>query len=62
MTTEYEIALAKANYASKIYNAIAADYRARKIGDAEYLAGRALHEAAKKEFDEAFAKEAGWTE
>lgn len=58
--TEYEAALAKANEASRKFRQIQSDYRSRKIGDAEFLAGRAEHEAAKSEFDIAYAKAAGW--
>ena len=54
MTKAYEDALAASAAAHAIFASITADYRAMKIGDAEYLAGRADHEAAKAAFDIAY--------
>lgn len=53
--TEYENALAAANAASATFAKVAADYRAMKIGDAEFLAARAVYDAANAAFDVAFA-------
>lgn len=49
----YNAALERANAASREYQAIVAKYRSREIGDEEFLAAQAKHEAAKKEFDAA---------
>ena len=43
--------------ASRKYSKAAADYRARKTNDAEFLAARAENKAAQLAFDNAFAKE-----
>jgi hypothetical protein len=51
----YDAALVKSLAASKVFRAVQADYRARKIGDAEYLAARAVYLDASKEFDAAEA-------
>ena len=51
MVTEYEAALAKANEASRKFSAIQKAYRAREIGDAEFLAGKAEWNASTKAFD-----------
>ena len=58
MTKAYEDALNTANAASAVYALAAADYRNMKIGDAEYLAARKVHENAKMAFDIAFEIEA----
>jgi hypothetical protein len=54
MTKAYEDALAASAAAHAVFAQITADYRAMKIGDTEYLAGRAVHEAAKMAFDIAY--------
>lgn len=58
MDKEYKAALDKANAASAAFRQIQQAYRSRKIGDAEFLAGRAEYDAACKEFDAAFEKAA----
>jgi hypothetical protein len=58
MTKTYEAALEESRKAARKFMAVQADYRARKIGDAEYLAARAEYEASEKAFDAAYAKEA----
>lgn len=55
---EYAQALAKANEASKRYDAALQAYRAREIGDDEYLAARRVNDAARAEFDTAMDTEA----
>lgn len=55
---EYAAALEAARAAARTFAAVTADYRARKIGDAEYLAARAVSKAADEAFDVAFAKAA----
>ena len=57
MITEYEIALTQSRIASAEFRKAQLAYRSRQIGDAEFLAAKALHDAACKEFDVAFAKE-----
>ena len=59
--TKYEAAIIKHNAAMKIYHKVLDEYRARKIGDAEFLASRKIYDAATAEFDAAYAVEAGWT-
>jgi hypothetical protein len=54
---EYEAAVNMANAASKAYGVAVAAYRARTIGDAEYLKAHKIYMAAEAEFDVAFAKE-----
>lgn len=54
MTTTYQQALEKNTLAIRAFAAIQQDYRARKIGDAEFLAGRAEYDNAMAEYDEAF--------
>lgn len=51
----YDAALAKTLAASAAFRKVQAAYRAREIGDEEFLAGRAIYLAASKEFDEAEA-------
>jgi hypothetical protein len=58
MTKDYEAAIKKHNVASTAFRAAQDDYRARRIGDAEYLAARKAFNDASAEFDVAFAKEA----
>ena len=57
MNTNYEAALEKSRIASRAFGQVQADYRSRKIGDSEYLAGRKTYEAAMSEYDVAFADE-----
>jgi hypothetical protein len=52
--TAYETALATSAAANAAYRAALADYRAMKIGDAEFLAAKAIHNAAQAAFDIAF--------
>ena len=56
MDNEYAAALTKANAASAEFRKAQLAYRSRQIGDKEFLAAKALHDAACKEFDAAFAK------
>ena len=58
MTKEYAAALAEHNAAQATFNAVTKAYRARQIGDDEYLAARAAYGRATKKFDEAFDREA----
>ena len=58
MTTEYAAALESHNVAFRAFDAVRNDYRARSVGDAEFLAARAKYEAATKIFDAAFEAEA----
>ncbi len=58
MTATYEAALNKSNIASRAFGLVQVAYRTRKIGDAEYLAARAVYEKSVAEFDAAFAAEA----
>jgi hypothetical protein len=51
--SEYEAALAKANEASATFRAAQRKYRAREIGDAEFLEARSVFLASEREFDEA---------
>ena len=57
MTNEYAIALAAHNAASKIFTAVTLAYRARTIGDVEFIAARKAFDAATEIFDAAFAAE-----
>lgn len=57
MSPEYEAALATANEASVRFTKAQLAYRAREIGDAEFLAARAAYKLAEAAFDVAFAKE-----
>lgn len=52
--TAYEDALQKANEATKVFRGVQKAYRARKIGDEEYLAARKIYEAAEKEFERSY--------
>jgi hypothetical protein len=58
MTKTYEAALEASRKASREFAIVVADYRARKVGDAEFLAAKAKHDEANKVFDAAYAKEA----
>jgi hypothetical protein len=57
MTNEYAIAINAHNTASKIFVCAQNAYRARTIGDAEFIAARKAFAAATEIFDAAFAKE-----
>jgi len=48
----YEAACAKANAAYQTFDAIRTAYRAGTVDDDTFLAARAVHEAAKAEYDE----------
>lgn len=54
MNAEYEIAYNAHNAALAVYDIALAAYRAGKIGDAEFLAARAVKVEADKAFDVAF--------
>ena len=58
MTTEYAAAIAAHNAAFAKFDAVRTAYRARKVGDAEFLAAKKAYEVATKAYDAAFAKEA----
>jgi hypothetical protein len=58
MTAEYDNALTAIREATIKFDAIRNDYRAMKIGDAEFLAAKAEYEAATPKFDEAYGEEA----
>lgn len=57
MNKEYEKALEASNKAYAEYDVIRIAYRAKKIDDAEFLAGKAAYDEAGRIFDVAFAKE-----
>lgn len=57
----YQEAKAEMDAAFAVYDVAVKAYRAREIGDAEFLAARAIYKTAEAKFDEAFAAEAGWT-
>ncbi len=57
VSAEYAQAFDKSRAASAEFRKAQLAYRSRQIGDAEFLAAKALHDAACKEFDVAFAKE-----
>lgn len=59
MTPEYSKALDKANLASKVFRTYQLAYRAREIGDKEFLEAKAVHDAACAEYDAAYEKENG---
>jgi outer membrane protein TolC len=48
---EYDSALEAVRAATRAFRRAEADYRARKIGDTEYLAARADMQAADRAFD-----------
>jgi hypothetical protein len=62
MSKEYAAALEAHNAAYAKFDAIRSEYRARKVGDAEFLAARAEYVAATAIYDEAFAAEASLAE
>lgn len=55
MSKNYENARIKVNAASAVFMAVQMKYRARTIGDDEFLAAKAVYNEAEKEFDAAFA-------
>jgi len=55
----YEAAIAKHDRAIHAFHKVRDAYRARQIGDAEFLRARKAYDAATAEFDRAFAKEQG---
>jgi len=57
MSTTYQAALEAANTATDTFHKARDAYRARTIGDTEYLSARAEHNKAKATFDIAFADE-----
>jgi len=52
----YDAAMEKSGAAIRAFTAVQADYRAQRIGDDEYMAGRRIYEAAMREYDEAYAQ------
>jgi hypothetical protein len=54
---EYTAALEKANAATAAFHEASQRYRAREIGDDEYLAARKVHDESGRAFDEAYAAE-----
>lgn len=57
MSNEYAAALAAHNVAIAKFHAVRDAYRARTVGDAEFLAAKKEYEAATKVYDAAFDKE-----
>ena len=57
MTNTYKAALEKSRLAVRAFKQVQIAYRTMKIGDADYLAGRAIYDASTLEFDKAFAAE-----
>ena len=53
---EYNAARERANKASGTFRAVAENYLAKKIGDAEFLAAKKIHDKANADFDAAEAK------
>lgn len=53
---EYDAARETARAASKAFRLVTDDYRARRIGDDEYLTARAVHKQAMEAFDVAESK------
>ena len=51
MTTTYEVALETIRKAPVPFTAITSDYRSGRINDAEFLAAKAIYNAAEKELD-----------
>lgn len=51
MNQPYKEVLAKVTAASAAFREVQRQYRAREIGDHEYLAARKVYEAAQHEFD-----------
>jgi hypothetical protein len=57
VSKEYEASLAKARRASARYRAAQLDYRARRIGDAAFIAEQRVYAQSTEEFDAAFSAE-----
>ncbi len=57
LSPEYLAALDASREASRAFANVTADYRARRIGDAEFLAARKVHADACAAFDRAFDAE-----
>lgn len=62
ISKEYAAALLASREAAAKYRAACDDYRARRIGDAEFLAAKDLDAKATAAFDAAFAKEQAVTD
>lgn len=62
MSNEYAEALNAHNAAFSKFAAVRADYRASKVGDAEFLAAKKEFDAATTVYDAAFSKEAAHCE
>ena len=56
-SAEYEKSMQVSNEAIKNFKTATLDYRARVIGDTEYLAAKNIYDAAMAEYDKAYAKE-----
>ena len=54
---EYNAAIEASNAAIKTFFAVRDAYRARTVGDAEFLAAKAAYEASRKAFDAAYDAE-----
>ena len=57
MTPEYELALNAVREATRKFKAVRDSYRARKIGDAEFLAAKEVYDEADRAYELAYAKE-----
>lgn len=57
MTAEYEQALNAVREATRKFYAVRDAYHSLKVGDAEFLAAKAVYNEAEKIFDQAYAKE-----
>lgn len=57
VTKTYKAAIEKNNLAIRAFDKITDAYRAREIGDAEFLAGRKIYKEEMAEFDAAYAAE-----
>lgn len=60
LSKEYELAIKIHDAALRIYQGKVWEYRARTIGDEEYLAARAVKVEADAAFDVAFELEQDW--
>lgn len=58
MSNEYAEALAAHDAAFSKFDAVRAAYRARKVDDAAFLISKKEYDAATKEYDAAYTKEA----
>jgi len=57
MSKQYEAALEASRAAYTKFDAVRRNYRAQKIGDAEFLAAKREYDAAFADFDAAYAAE-----